>query len=125
MNFCSKYYIILIFAIFAEFIIRDHDSTFLNHGILNLLGFFVIIFFGEIIIIIIVLFCKLYKYKNKIPFIISIIIFTVFSSIIVIKNKDNFFCKDWDKGLNNTYIDNNISKYPCKMKIQKVNVLLI
>ena len=119
MNFCSKYYIILIFVFFAEFIIRDHDSTFLNHGILNLLGFFVILFFGEIIIIIIVLFCKLYKYKNKIPFIISIIIFTIFSFIIVFKNKDNFFCKDWDKGLNNTYIDNNISKYPCKMKIPK------
>ena len=124
MNFCSRYYIIFIFAIFAEFIIKDHDNTFLNHGVLNLLGFFFILFFGEIIIIIIVLFCKLYKYKNKIPFIISIIIFAIFSFIIVFKNKDNFFCEDWDKGLNNTYIDNNISKYPCKMKIPKSKCLI-
>ena len=28
-------------------------------------------------------------------------------------------CDDWDKGLNNTYIDNNIEKYGCQIKIPK------
>lgn len=68
MNLCSKYYLIIIFAFFAEFIITDRGSTFLNHGILNILGFFVILSFGEVIILIIVLFVKLYRCKNRIPF---------------------------------------------------------
>jgi hypothetical protein len=124
MNLCSKYYLIVIFAFFAEFIIADRGSTFLNHGILNILGFFVILSFGEIIILIIVLFYKLYRCKNRIPFFFSVIIFSIFTSIFIFKNKDNFFCKDWDKGLNNTYIENNSSKYPCKMKIPKSKCLI-
>ena len=31
----------------------------------------------------------------------------------------NLSCKDWPKGLNNTYIDNNINKYGCQIKIPK------
>ena len=124
MNLCSKYYLIIIFAFFAEFIITDRGSTFLNHGILNILGFFVILTFGEVIILIIVLFVKLYRCKNRIPFFFSVIIFSIITSIFIFKNKDNFFCKDWDKGLNNTYIENNSSKYPCKMKIPKSKCLI-
>ena len=75
MNLCSKYYLIVIFAFFAEFIITDRGSTFSNHGILNILGFFVILSFGEIIILIVVLFYKLYRCKNRIPFFFSVIIF--------------------------------------------------
>ena len=33
MKLCSKYYTILIFVIFIEFIITDHGNNFLNHGI--------------------------------------------------------------------------------------------
>jgi len=124
MNLCSKYYLIVIFAFFAEFIITDRGSTFSNHGILNILGFFVILSFGEIIILIVVLFYKLYRCKNRIPFFFSVIIFSIFTGIFIFKNKDNFFCKDWDKGLNNTYIENNSSKYPCKMKIPKSKCLI-
>ena len=124
INLCSKLYIILIFASFGEFILRDHDNNFLNHGILNLLGFFVILFIAEIIILIIVLFRYLYKYKNKIPFITSVISFSIATSIFIFKHKNNFFCKDWDKGLNNTFIDNNSSKYRCKIKIPKTKCLI-
>ena len=124
MNLCSKYYLILIFIFFTEFIIRDRGSTFSNHGILNLLGFFVILFFGEIIILIILLFFILYMNKKRIAFFTSLIIFFIFTVIFISKNKDNFFCKDWDKGLNNTYIDNDKSKYPCIMKIPKTKCLI-
>ena len=124
MNLCSKYYLIIIFAFFIEFIITDHGRDFLNHGVLNLLGFFGILFFGEIFILIILLFFKLYKYKNQIPFFSFFIIFSTFLLIFVVKNKDNFFCKDWEKGLNNTFIDNDSSKYPCKVKIPKNKCLI-
>ena len=30
-----------------------------------------------------------------------------------------FDYKDWEKGLNNTYIDNNKNKYGCSIKISK------
>ena len=44
--------------------------------------------------------------------------------IIIIKNKNDYYCKDWDKGLNNTYINNDLSLYPCKIKIPKEKCLI-
>ena len=124
MKFCSKYYLILIFVVFIEFILKDHGSSFLNHGILNLLGFFMILLIGEIFILIILLFYILFKYKKKILLFSNLSIFISFTLICIYKNKDSFFCKDWDKGLNNTYIDNNSSIYPCKMLIPKSKCLI-
>ena len=124
MNLCSKYYLILILAFFIEFIITDRGNTFLHHGVLNLLGLFVIVTFGEIIILLFLLFYILYKNKKRILFYSLLFIFSLLFLIFVIKNKDNYFCKDWDKGLNNTYIDNDSSKYPCTMRIPKSKCLI-
>ena len=46
------------------------------------------------------------------------------SITIVIKNKDDFYCKDWDKSLNNTYINNDPSLYLCKINIPKNKCLI-
>ena len=41
-------------------------------------------------------------------------------TILLIKCKfPNFVCNDWNKGLNNTYIHNDDSKYGCKIRIPK------
>ena len=124
MNLCSRYYIIPVIIIFAELIITDHDSTFLHHGILNLLGFFVILSVGEVLILIFLILYKSYKSKRRIIFYPLLTILFILVSIFIYKNKENYYCKDWDKGLNNTYIDNDKSKYPCLMNIPKRKCLI-
>ena len=49
-KFCSFYQIILFILIIFEFCLRDHGNNFKNHGMLNLVGFFVILIVGEIFI---------------------------------------------------------------------------
>lgn len=44
--------------------------------------------------------------------------------MIVINNKEDYCCKDWDKSLNNSYFNNDPSLYPCKIKIQKNKCLI-
>ena len=46
---------------------------------------------------------------------ILIILFFIIKNIIL----EYLKCNDWHKGLNNTYIDNNINLYGCKIKIPK------
>jgi hypothetical protein len=43
---------------------------------------------------------------------------------IIIQNKEDYYCKDWDKGLNNSYINNDPSIYPCKINIPKDKCLI-
>ena len=43
---------------------------------------------------------------------------------IYINNKDKYYCKDWDKSLNNTYINNNKSIYSCSVNIPKEKCLI-
>ena len=124
MNLCSKYFILPIIAIFVELIITDHGSSFLHHGILNLLGFFVILSVGEIVILIFLVLYKSYKNKRRILFYSLLTIVSTFVFIFIYKNKEKYYCKDWDKGLNNTKIDNDRSKYPCVMNIPKSKCLI-
>lgn len=56
IHFSKSYNLIIIGVFFTEFLFKDRGSTFLNHGILNLFGFFIIIIFGEILILIILIF---------------------------------------------------------------------
>ena len=80
-------------------------------------GFFIILFILNLIVI---LFLKiiiwLFKIKNKIiinKIILSIVLFFLYNF-----NLPNFICDDWEKGLNNTSIDNDDEKYGCKIKYQ-------
>ena len=46
--------------------------------------------------------------------------FYYFIYIVINYYLNNFLgCKDWQKGLNNTYIENTINKYSCRIKIPK------
>lgn len=85
---------------------------------------FSLTFLGEIVILLIVFYKYLFKNKNL--FLISLIslFFFIESINIVIKNKNDYYCKDWDKSLNNSYINNDPSLYPCKINIPKNKCLI-
>ena len=119
----SKFYnLFILILLFIEFILKDRGSTFFKHGMLNLIGFFSLLILGEILILIILINITIIKKKFKRLkfFIIQIII--ILSILINFKNK--YYCKNWDRGLNNTFIDNNNSIYPCKIIIPKYNCLI-
>lgn len=112
IQFSKNYNLIIIFFLFTEFLIRDRGSNFLNHGLLNLFGFFFILIFGECFILIILIFLFLIKKKKYI--LIAFIFFVFFNIIFFLTDfKNNYFCKNWSMGLNKTYIDNNNTIYPC------------
>ena len=115
----SKYYnLIIIFAFFIEILIKDRGNSFLKHGILNLFGFFGILILGEILIIITLIYIYILKYKKNKKYkiiIITLLFFFFFFNSFGLKEK--YHCKNWDRGLNNTYIDNNSTIYSCKIDI--------
>ena len=55
--------------------------------------------------------------KNKKTFFVYTLLTMMFFSEFFVNSY--FDCKDWGKGLNNTYIDNNKNKYGCLIKIPK------
>ena len=108
---------VIVLFFFIEFLFKDRGSTFSNHGILNLYGFFIILFFGEVLILIILIYIHLIKgIKYKL---IALLIGLFFIFIFSYKLNDKYHCKNWDLGLNNTYIDNNSTNYPCKIYIPR------
>ena len=113
-NILSKLHIIHFLITFIFFYRYSHSVFFYDHGGLNLVGFFVSIFISLIIIFILKFFFSILKIKYKYK-IISII--TLLSSYNVIFNPIN--CNDWEKGLNNTYIENDVNKYGCWIRKPK------
>lgn len=53
-----------------------------------------------------------------------ILVFIMIFTYIYIKIKDKYYCKNWDKGLNNTHINNNVSIYSCSINIPKEKCLI-
>ena len=119
MKICSINITIVIIIIYIELVLRDHGENFQHHGKLNLFGLFSLTIIGEIVILFFLLYKNLIQKKKLFLLSLITIIFSIISIIIIIKNKDDYYCKDWDKGLNNTYINNDPSKYPYKIKIPK------
>ena len=119
MKICSVYILIIFIIIYIELIIKDHGENFLYHGKLNLFGLFSLTFIGEILILFVFLNKCLIQKKKYFLISLNLLAFLIISIITIIKNKDEYYCKDWDKGLNNTYINNDPSLYPCKINIPK------
>ena len=116
---CSCYLFIIFIFIMLELILKDHGQSLQNHGLLNFEALLLFLFFGEIIILIILLIVINIKKKR---FFINGIILCILLSIyilIYINYKDQYYCKNWTKGLNNSYIINDDSIYPCSINIPK------
>ena len=124
MKICSIFIFIIVIMIYIELVIKDHGDNFNSHGKLNLFALFSITIIGEIIILFILLYKYLFKKRKYFISFLITLFFCIISIIIILKNKDNYYCKDWDKGLNNTYINNDKSIYPCKINIPKKNCLI-
>ena len=121
---CSKYQLIIFLLIIFELIYIDHGDDFLHHGILNLSALFILLILGEICIFILILilnFIKKKQFSRLLKLIFSITLLIIPFSI---NNIENYFCKGWDKGLNETHINNNETLYSCSINIPKSKCLI-
>ena len=121
LKLCSKYLLIIFFLIIFELLLKDRGDTFLNHGMFNISALLLLLILGEILIL---LFIFIINIKNKKCLNISIISLTLVFFILYSKNKDKYFCKNWDKGLNNSFISNNETIYACSIVIPKKKCLI-
>ena len=110
----SKLHIFHFVITFINFYYYSHLSFFVDHGIFNLIGLFGSLIFSFILLLIIKIISTIFKYKYKYKIILSIALIFFYNFLI-----DPMNCDDWPKGLNNTYIENDINKYGCQIIFPK------
>ena len=117
----NKYFFHYIYTIpaYIYFIVKYRGTDTADHGFYNGGGW--IIF--NIILIPLLLFCFriCYLIKNKRYKNLMMIIIIIFGCIIYYNNLTGFSCDFWDLGLNNTRIENDKSKYACKILLPEKN----
>jgi hypothetical protein len=114
---CKIYQLFLILFIYSIFFITNTGENLDGHGTYNTIFFLLCIALGQIVILII--YCiKLAYNKNRIV-VISVLLIIFISSIIIYitKIEDKIKCKNWEYGLNNTKLNNELSEYPCSIII--------
>ena len=124
INVLHGIYVILFYAFIYEY---DHGSKLDYHGTYNFSLSLLLIFIFSFLIGIFDLICFLIKKKSKIYW----WLFFVFSGYIFIRITIFSFslgnsCRDWDKGLNGTRINNSPEEYNCQINYPKkclINIL--
>ena len=115
----SRLHIIHIILFFILFYSYSHGLDFENHGYFNFKGYFILLIILFIIFLPInVLIYLIQKNKNKkklIIFIYTIILIFILILINILYNKYTTDCSDWPKGLNNTFLEYNSTKYGCQI----------
>ena len=113
----KKVNLIIIIIIYSFLFYIDHDNGIIKHGFYNIITFIIsTVFLCFLIIFIHYLY---YLLKNK-KFFLLFIILIILSYIIIslhIYKFNHFNCETWDKGLNDSSIDNISKYYPCIIKI--------
>ena len=112
----SKIHLLIICIIYIVIFLIDHNDGIKRHGIFN----FILFTFITLLIYCFLYFLKFlyYLYKKNIIFLIIFIILLLYFFIsLKIYKSNNFVCDKWEKGLNNSFIDNKIKDYPCSIKI--------
>ena len=114
---CKIYQLFIIIIRYLLFFIMNTGVKLDGHGTYNTIFFLICMFFGQILLLIIFCFKIIYQKRKSIA--ITIILFILVSSIIIYTTKieDKIKCKDWEYGLNKTKLDNDETKYPCRMAI--------
>ena len=116
----SKLHLLHIIIIFIFFYEYSHGLDFHDHGLFNLIGYFSLLIIILLFFIPFNLFLYFIKSKNTILKIIYIICLSLSIISIIFKFNINIMdCEDWPKGLNNSYIENNQSKYGCQIVFPK------
>ena len=112
----SKLNLIHIFIVFLLFYKYSHSYYFHDHGFYNFVAYFLFLIIFLLIILITKGLFLLFK-KNYYFFMIFCIITVCFYIFFLAINPMN--CNGWAKGLNDTYIENDVNKYGCQIKIPK------
>ena len=113
----SKLHLIHLIIIFFILFISDASSTLMHHGIYNIIGFTFFLIFYSLFLFTIFKIQDILTKKSlplklvAINIIILIVIFGRYSFHEALKKE----CKDWDLGLNDTRIEDDINKYPCQI----------
>ena len=112
----------LLFMVFYFFCIYkyDHGTKLDHHGSYNFIIYILLLVIFFIITgILILIINSFYKKKYIIAIsICSIILFFLIKAIVFFNSFKNS-CINWDKGLNETLIDNDLNKYDCKIRKPK------
>ena len=124
------YHLIYTFLFYVCMIYYDHGTKLDYHGSYNIIIFSIFVIISSTISGIIIILFKILKKAKKIALIIlSILIIYIALQIILFFNSLSSACEPWDKGLNNTVLDNS-EEYDCKIAypekclINKINYLL-
>ena len=114
----SKFHFIHLIIAFLIFFLYNHGFVFSDHGMYNIIVFLILLFLNLFIILLFKSIIFIFKIKDKINIVLKLFII-LFLFLIYNYNFPNFVCDDWEKGLNNTSIDNNEEKYGCIIKFPK------
>ena len=115
----SRIHLIHIIFFFLLFYAYSHGLDFEDHGYFNFRGYCIL--FATFFIIFLPLNVLIYlirKYKSKKKVIIyKCIVILIFILILIdiLYNVYTTDCLDWPKGLNNTFLENNSTKYGCQV----------
>ena len=113
----SRFHLIHLIIIFFSFYKYSHGYDFDNHGYFNFIGFLGICAIIIIFFLPMNLFIYFIKKRNK-NFVLYCIltIITIFHFIYRFFISNHLNCDDWKYGLNNTYIQNDKTKYGCQIR---------
>ena len=104
---------IIVYFLFYRF---SNGIKFEDHGYYNIKYFFVIVI-GFIFVLLIANFINSFENKKIILFYVVLFLFILNNILVVFKKR--YSCDEWKMGLNNTSIDNNITKYKCIIQTPK------
>ena len=96
----------------------------MHHGSLNLSALFILLILGEIIILIFILITKLFRSKRYLKLFLFLFLIIISIAYFYVDVRDKYFCKNWGKGINGTFINNDESLYSCSIKIPKKKCLI-
>ena len=116
-NYSSKLHIIHIFVIFSLFYLYSHELYFYDHGMYNFIFFVSLLIINVFLILSFKLLISLFQIENKL-IIYKLFLIILFFLIYNLKFPD-FICNDWEKGLNNTSLNNNEEIFGCKIRLPK------
>ena len=120
-----KFHLFVMIILYIILFFIDQNAQIVKHGFYNFIGFIII----TILLSIISSYTFILKYfLRKSKFIMIFLFAAPFPFLFIlykVYKRNHFFCGEWDKGLNNTFIDNDSKDYPCKINIPKNNTCLI
>ena len=117
-KYISKLHIIHIIFVLGYFYYKSHGLNFHDHGYFNFFYYLIMLSIFTVAFIPFDCFIIYYHFKKFTFKLITIYILIILLLNIFIRTITNN-CDDWPKGLNNTYIQNDKSKYGCQIKFPK------